>query len=178
MWEPEIHPLIFQYGESALVIGLIREASDYFSDLTEKCVRIVGPDAEETLYARWLSALSKASLDPQGALRMTEELLEDQIRIFGEPSEETLFTRWQLVLLRVAAGDHARVVAEADQLLPLMDTSEQVGSALSISLASARARSLGELGDPRPALAELEEVIHKEEKSSVKLTQTLCMRDL
>ena len=159
LWRPEVHPLIFQYAISATNTGLAREASDYATDLVEKCTRILGPDAVETLEARWLLTMAKAPLDPMGAVQLAEHLLDDQISIFGDLSEETFFTRWQLVLLRAAAGDHVRVVTEADYLLPLIDTAEEDGSDVFLVLVGTRAASLGSIDDPARALAELRETI-------------------
>ena len=78
-------------------------------------------------------------------------------------------TRWQIVLLRVAVGDHVRAVAEADQLLSAFEGAEEAGRAqfepsLFVTLASARARSLASLGDPARALAELEPVLSETTK--------------
>ena len=137
LWEPEAHPILFQYGQSALNTGLAREASEYWADLAQRCVRLFGPDSEDSLSARWFSALARAGTgDARGALSLAEDLLQDQIRLFGETGENTLITRWQIVLLRAAVGDHARAVAEADQLLSTFEGAEEAGEADNSNLPS------------------------------------------
>jgi hypothetical protein len=118
LWDGEAHPVLFRAGTSLGEGGLATQAVDYFSDLTDRTSRLLGPDHPDTLTTRHnLAAWRGQAGDPAGAAAATERLLADRLRVLGPDHPDTLATRANLAAWRGEAGDPAGAATATERLL-------------------------------------------------------------
>ncbi|MEV4314186.1 tetratricopeptide repeat protein [Actinocrispum sp. NPDC049592] len=160
VWGAEVHPVLEHAGKVVGMIGLARDAAEYFQPLLDLAAAQFGPDHPSTLTFRHEVAFWNGEAgDPAGSVGAMEALLDDRIRVLGDDHPTTLLTRHSLARFQGEAGDAAGaaatlgdVLAEQVRLLGEEDPGTLVTRAN-------RAHFLGESGNVAEAVSEFERVL-------------------
>lgn len=157
LWDEDAHPVLLRIGRSLGETGLVAQASDYFSDLTEASIGHLGFEHPDTLKCRHhLADWRGQTGDASGAVAALEGLLADSIRVLGPDHPDTLATRHDLARWRGLAGDPRGAATELQALLA--DSIRVLGPDHPDTLGARHnvANWRGQSGDPRGAAAALE----------------------
>ncbi|MEV6696612.1 tetratricopeptide repeat protein [Streptomyces sp. NPDC051453] len=127
LWQPDIHPCIYQVSRNLTATGLLDQAVEYDRVVVERSTEIHGPEYRDTLAARNNLAVSyRAARRDQEALVLSERVLADCERLLGPEHPNTLTARSNLaVAYRDAGRDREalvlseRVLADRERLLGL-----------------------------------------------------------
>ncbi|MGW4065249.1 tetratricopeptide repeat protein [Amycolatopsis sp. NPDC004747] len=160
LWSSEVHPLLFQAGNSLGDSGLVGRATDYFHRLHEITERALGPDHAATLTCRHqLAYWGGQAGDPAGAIAALEDLLTDRTRLLGPDHPAVLTTRANLARYRGFAGDPAGAVAAYEEVVA--DRLRVLGPDALETLTDRHNLAFwrGEAGDRKGAVTALEELL-------------------
>ncbi|MFD0316856.1 tetratricopeptide repeat protein [Streptomyces flavalbus] len=140
--------------------GQVGAALTASQDLTDACLRHLGPEHRSTLSARNNLAYWRGEAgDTAGAITAFQELLPDVSRLLGPDDRDTLNTRSNLARCQGLAGDAARAAATFEELLA--DTLRQYGPDALETLTTRNnlAYFRGLTGDAAGAVAAYEELV-------------------
>jgi NB-ARC domain-containing protein/tetratricopeptide repeat protein len=114
----EANTVLFRAGRSLGETGQVAAARNYFQQLLEDMLRVLGPDHPDTLATRGnFASWTGQTGDAAGAAEALKQLLADQVRVLGPDHPHTLTTSNHLADWTGEAGDAAGAAEAFEHLL-------------------------------------------------------------
>lgn len=157
---PGLHELLFQLGDGYGRAGLVEQANEYFTELRDKAISVLGPDSPDTLTVRedsayWLGFTGKA----EAALSEFRAIAASRARVHGRRHPATFKARHNSARFRGRSGDPRGAVDDLERLV-----SEEIAALGPDAKQTLESRNIlgywmGKAGDGVRAVAYLEKLL-------------------